>query len=429
MKKFNVLVFPGGTEIGLEIHRALHLCKNIRLFSAGGKNSSHAPLVYARHISVPGINEPGWIDVLNKIIIDNCIDYIFPGYDDMIVALASNQDRLKAKTVSSPLETCLITRSKSETYLLLNRFLPTPHIFKDADSIKQFPVFVKPDKGHGSKDICIVTDRDRLFDVLREKKGLIITEYLPGEEYTVDCFSDREAGLLFCSGRIRNKIRNGISICSSIAQDQTVFVDYAKTISSRLKLHGAWFFQVKKSTDGVFKLLEIAPRIACTMALHRVIGINFPLLSIYEQERIPVSLLSNDVFVEINRALVNRYQHRIKFSTVYACLDDTILLNGNVNVMIIAFLYRCLQEKKKIVLLTRQSKDIMGTLEKYRLTSLWDDIIYLNNETSNTNYIKEPDAILIDNSFKERKMASERFGIYTFDCSMVEMLLDERDLT
>ena len=40
----------------------------------------------------------------------------------------------------------------------------------------------------------------------------IVCEYLPGEEYTVDCFSDREHGLLFAGARVRRRTRNGISV-------------------------------------------------------------------------------------------------------------------------------------------------------------------------------------------------------------------------
>ena len=52
MRMYDVLVFPGGTEIGLEIQRALCQCKDIRLYSAGLDVSNHAPYVFARHFSV-----------------------------------------------------------------------------------------------------------------------------------------------------------------------------------------------------------------------------------------------------------------------------------------------------------------------------------------------------------------------------------------
>jgi len=425
-KIYNVLVFPGGTEIGLEIHRALQHCKDIKLFSAGSNVTNHGPYVYARHVIIPRIDEVGWLEALNRIVVDNSIDYIFPAYDDIIVALVENADRIKASIVSSPLETCRITRSKLMTYRYLSGFLPVPVLYTDINLIDCYPVFVKPDKGQGSEDTHFVCNREQLEQLLNKKKELITMEYLPGEEYTVDCFSDRDAGLLFCSGRERVRTKSGISMGSRIAVHQEIFAEYARIISSRLIFYGAWFFQVKRERDSIYKLLEVAPRIAGTMALHRVQGINFPLLSINEQERMPVVLLKNDFYVEIDRALINRYKHQIEYSTIYVDLDDTLILNDKVNIQVISFIYQCINEGKRIVLITKHDKDLKQTLDKYRLNGICDHIVHIGRSDSKADYIREHDAILIDDSFSERKTASERLGIYTFDCSMLEVLSDER---
>lgn len=425
-KMYNVLVFPGGTEIGLEINKALGQCKNIRLFSAGSNVSNHAPFVFSRHFIVPSIYEENWIERLNELLVANSIDYIFPAYDDIIVALVQNSEKIRAGVVSSPLETALITRSKSMTYRHMSGFLPVPALYPDASVIDKFPVFVKPDKGQGSQDTHVVESRDQLAHLLKEKKERIITEFLPGNEYTVDCFSDRKAGLLFCCGRERVRTRSGISMNSRISESQDIFLEYARILSSRFVFHGAWFFQVKKDSEGIFKLLEVAPRIAGTMALHRAQGINLPLLSIYEQERIPVTLLKNNTGLEIDRALVNRYRMQIEYSVVYVDLDDTLILNEQVNVPLVSFIFQCLNRGKKVVLITKHQKDLDRTLEKYRLQGLFDKIIHIGRSDEKADFIDGDGAIFIDDSFSERKKVSDRLGIYTFDCSMIEVLMDER---
>ena len=426
MKKYHVLVFPGGTEIGLEIHKSLHLCKDIRLFSAGLDVSNHAPFVFARHFKVRSIHEPGWIDDLNQVISDNAIDYIFPAYDDVVVALAEHADKIEAKVVSSPVETCLMTRAKSRTYRHLSGFVPVPAIYHDPGEVASYPVFVKPDKGQGSEDTHLVTNPQQLQQLLQEKKDRIALEYLPGAEYTVDCFSDREGGLLFCSARERVRIKSGIAMSSRVASTQGSFSEYARIIASRLVFHGAWFFQLKEDPEGVLKLLEVAPRIAGTMALHRVLGLNFPLLSIYEQERIPVTVLMNNAQVEVDRSLVNRYSHNIEFSAAYVDLDDTLILNGRVNITAVAFVYQCINQGKKVVLLTKHGDDLSTTLTKYRLAGLFTEIIHLGKGDTKADFIRERDAILVDDSFSERKSVQDRLGISTFDCSMLEMLFDGR---
>lgn len=420
----HVLVFPGGTEIGLEINRALSWCKDIKLFSAGESVSNHAPYVFQRHYEVSSVRNPQFVEELNEVIRENAIDYVFPAHDDVVVALAQNAHRIAAGIVTSPLETCLIARSKSATYRLLAATMPVPELL-DPQRVKQFPVFVKPDKGQGSQHAQIVYDVDQLPQALGQCRDPIILEYLPGEEFTVDCFSDRNAGLLFCGGRQRIRTRNGISMDSEPAQDE-VFVEYARRISKRLEFHGAWFFQVKRDRYGVFKLLEIAPRIAGTMAVYRVLGVNFPLLSIYEQRGVPTRIMANPIHVRIDRALVNRYSHNVSYKTVYVDLDDTLIVNDVVNTELIRFLYQCINVGKRIVLLTKHTGDLTVTLKTHRLNEVFDEVIQLGSSACKADHINDTDAIMIDDSFGERTQAQDMLGILTFDCSMVEMLLDDR---
>jgi hypothetical protein len=425
MKIFNVLVFPGGTEIGLEIQRAMCHCKDVHLFSAGSDVSNHAPYVFARHFVIPTIYESVWIDRLNQIIAEQKIDYIFPAYDDIVVALAQNASRINAKIISSPLDTCMITRSKTLTYHYFAGKIPVPVQFADIESIEQYPIFLKPDKGQGSAHTHIAYNKQQLACLFNQEHEHILLEYLPGEEYTIDCFSDRDQGLLFCGGRQRTRTKSGISMHSRPISEP-LFNEYAQLISSELTFHGAWFFQLKKDGQDTYKLLEIAPRIAGTMALHRGLGINLALLSLYEQERIPVKVLGRNMCIEIDRSLVNRYSHQIKYSTVYVDFDDTLILNGQINTDLVQFLFQCINSNIRIILITKHAEDITITLKRHRLAGIFDGIIHLRRSDSKSDYIDSSDAILIDDSFSERKSVEEKLGMPTFDCSMLEVLIEHR---
>ena len=157
---YDVQVFPGGTEVGLEIQRAPCECKDVRLHSAGLGASNHAPHVFAWHFVIPSVYEPGWIASLSKIIIEQGVDHVFPAYDDVLIALAQNAERIKARIVSSPLETCLITRSKLQTYQLFSGVLPIPTLYNSPEAVDQYPVFVKPDRGQGSQDTHVIDNRN-----------------------------------------------------------------------------------------------------------------------------------------------------------------------------------------------------------------------------------------------------------------------------
>jgi len=424
-RTFHVLIFPGGTEIGLEVHKSLCHLKNVRLYSAGQDVSQHAPYVFHRHCIVPGVHEPDWLEHLNRVIRTEAIDYVFPAHDDVLEALARNEAELGCRVVTSPPETCLVCRSKSLTHRRLADAVPMPRLYEDWREADPFPVFVKPDRGQGSRGAAVARDRGRLAELMAESPDLLVSENLPGAEYTVDCFSDREAGLLFCAGRARIRTRNGISMhCRS--ESNEVFREYARAISGRLTFHGAWFFQVKQDAAGCFKLLEAAPRIAGTMALHRVMGVNFPLLSLYEQERIPCEILLNPGPVELDRALVNRYRHQLDYAAVYVDLDDTLILDGRVHTGLVRFLYQSLNQGKRLVLLTRRRNDLYQTLQRYRLGGLFDQVVRVEDGECKADKIADSRAIFIDDSFSERLAVGRRAGIPTFDLSMIEMLMDDR---
>jgi len=427
IKKKKVLVFPGGTEIGLEIWKSLRYCKDITIYSAGSDVSNHASYVFQNHFIVPDVHSNNWSNILSEIINKYEIDYIIPAHDDVIVALANNIDKFNAKIISSPPSTCYITRSKSKTYNKFKNLIPIPKVFKLSE-VASFPVFVKPDEGQGSQGAYKVDDLDTLKALLKNNSNLIILEYLSGKEYTIDCFTDRIKGLLFCNGRERIRVRSGISMNSKPMDDKKnkIFKKYAKIISQKLEFHGAWFFQLKSNSLGTLKLLEIAPRISGTMATYRVTGINFPLLSIYESDGYEINVMTNIYDVEIDRALMNRYKHNIEYNKVYVDLDDTLIFNNKVNTHLIGFLFQAINNGSKVILITKTNKNIEHILKKWRLADIFDEIIVLNKDQSKADFINPNGAIFIDDSFSERKSVFHKHKIPTFDCSMIELLIDER---
>lgn len=426
MAKRRVLVFPAGTEIGLEIFQALKYCKEVDLFGAGQDISNHARFAYHDYYILPSIHEPGCVDGLIGLCQSLCIDYIFPAYDDIIIALSREADRLPAKVISSPSSACEITRSKSDTYRALSRNIRVPRLFASSEAVSSYPVIVKPDRGQGSFGITRADNEEVLIRAIKAIRDPIICEYLPGEEYTIDCFSDRERGVLFAGARSRRRIRNGISV-NTLTESLPEAKEMANLIGRKLGLRGAWFFQLKRAQDGQLVLLEVAPRIAGAMAAHRVSGVNFPLLSIFEEERLPISVRPIDGIIELDRALGNRYRHSIRFSTLYIDLDDTLLVNGRVNILAMKLLFQCINNGKKIVLLSRHRSDLDQTLARHRLSGLFDEIIHLGETEKKSAHIKQGDAIFVDDSFAERMDVSEHCNIPTFDFSMIELLTEQAE--
>lgn len=420
-----ILIFPAGTEIGMEIHNALKYFKYFELFGASGVDD-HSRMIFENYIgNVPFFDDETFIPALNKIVDDNKIDYIFPAHDSVVLKLAENREKLKCDIITSDYYTCDICRSKKKTYDLFPEI--SPKVFKTIEEITEYPIFMKPDVGQGSQGAVKSKNKEETKFYLNENDTLLMLEYLPGNEYTIDCFTDKDKNLLFCGMRQRIRTRNGISVnAKTIINLDPKILEMANIINDKLNLRGMWFFQVKFDANGEYKLLEIAPRVAGTMCLYRNDGINFPLLSLYDRMNQPIKIIQNKLNIEVDRALTNRFRIDYKYDIVYVDYDDTIYIKNKVNKFLMMFLYQCINDNIKIILLTKHKKDIYESLEKNKISRyIFDEIILLKDTDEKFKYINNNSkAIFIDDSFNERKKINNNCNIPCFDIDMLESLID-----
>lgn len=419
-----VLITPAGTEIGREIFSSLRYEKSVELILAGADYDNHARYLNEEYLLLRGVNEEGWLEDLQAFVHKHSIDFIFPAHDDVLLAYATHQNKINAKVIAPDHETCAITRSKYRTYNAVHDLIRVPRCYHDINDITDWPVFVKPDCGQGSQGALKISDRTALEEHVIKNSGLLVCEYLPGEEFTVDCFTQSGKGLLFCQARTRERIRAGISMASRNVEIAGITM-IAQALSHRLNLFGSWFFQIKLANNGDPVLLEVAPRIAGTMALNRVRGINFPLLSIYEHMGVPVSINPLEGNIKISRALLNRYKNEIHYKCVYIDFDDTLVVRNQICLPLITFIFQCINNKIPCWLITRHAGNIVEALNKWRIENLFEGVIHLQCNEKKSDYIVNAESIFIDDSFRERQDVSETLGIPTFDLSMIELLLNE----
>lgn len=424
-----VLVFPCGSEIGLEIFRSLQYEKDIELWGGSSVPSNHGKYLFQNYIEgIPFVNEENFIPDLNEFLESYGIDYIFPAMDSVVLELSKNPDRLFSKVIGSSYETNSVCLSKRKTYRLFDGKVPVPAVYRLEDvtaGAGEFPLFLKPDVGYGSRGTYLAGSKEEISFYLERDPSLLILEYLPGKEYTVECFTDRGGRLRFVGGRERVRIQNGISVHSEEVVHRD-FTGTAEVVNKHLEFRGTWFFQLKENKKGELALMEIAARAAGTMALFRNKGVNLPLLSFYDARDMDVEIIPNNYKIEIDRALTNRFNIDIDYDCVYVDFDDCIIVNGKINTTLIMFLYQCINNDKKIILLTKHVGDLEKELKRFRLAHLFDEIIHLPVNDFKGDHMTYGPAIFIDDSFSERAAVSRHNGIPVFDLSAVESLIDWR---
>lgn len=422
-----VLVFPCGSEIGLEIHAALRFNKTVQLFGVSSV-PDHGEYVYARYRQINAqVDSADFIEQINALVEEWGIDMVMPAHDSVILALAERRADVRAMVIAPELEVARVCRNKNSTYARFadSGFVPRT-IAEPAPGI--YPIFAKPAVGQGSQGAERVLDLARHEQLLHSGVEYVFSEYLPGDECTVDCISDASGALLHISPRVRERIKSGISVATRPVSAGPQIRAIAERIAEVLCLRGAWFFQVKQNTGGNWRLLEIAPRIAGSMALSRNRGINYALLTLYAYQGVPFSVHAQDFPIRLDRALANRFRVEHDYDCVYLDLDDTLIVEGRVNPMLAALLYQWLAQNVAVVLVTRHAQCPRQTLQHYRLAeSLFEDILHIQDGTSKSRVIDpRRRAIFIDDSWRERLDVSRECGIPVFDIDAVEQLLDAR---
>ena len=429
----NVIIFSGGSYPGIEIYYAL---KDSVVFHPimASSYSDHSSFVTEDYMeNLPFTYEDDFVEKLNKILVERNVEFIIPTHDTIAMVLMENAEKLVATVVCSPKETAELCRFKSKTYEKLAGCSFVPSLYKEIVEEIDFPLFAKPDDGQGSVGTQIVNDKNE-FETVLESGNKVVCEYLPGDEYTIDCFTNKNGELLFINPRKRSRIQYGISARAEAVYNEAPFIEIAKTVNSKIRFRGYWFIQLKKDKNGKLKLLELCTRFSGTFNHSQGYGVNLPLLAVSDFAGMDVSVTKNNYRVTTDKSFIDRYVLDYEYNRVYVDYDDTITSNKgrSVNPFVMAYLYQCKNEGKQIVLLTRHSvsegSHLFDDMERLGVSkSLFNKITELSWDDEKSSFIdnKNP-SVFIDNSFAERKKISEKLNIPVFDVAHVGCLFDWR---
>ena len=426
MKTYNILVFPCGTEIANEVINSLKFHKYFKVKFASSEKMSYCNFHGEKIHPLPYVTNENFLNDLTKIIEEEEISFIIPAHDDVAYALSQIQDDIAAKVIGQSKEVNEIVRFKDKTYDYFRKILPIANTYEKEEEIV-FPIFVKPKRGQGSQDSFLL-EGQKAFSAFKAKYPIddfVWMEYLDGEEYTIDCFSDN-GDVLYAGGRTREKMTRGISVQSTFVTDkelQKEFYDFAKTISQKLKMHGLWFYQMKHDREGELKLLEIGPRVSGTMMLNRARGVNFVELSLFQKLGFSVEVIVNDIEVSLGRALVPKYKTNIEYDNLYIDFDDTLFLEEKyINTDVMRLIFQAKNANKNVYLITKNKKNnLTKVLHQFGISHIFDDIIHISDTDKKVKYMKK-NSLLIDDSFQERKEAVNN-GLYAFGNDAIGVLI------
>jgi hypothetical protein len=429
-KTINVLLFPIGSTVCLEVYNSLRCLREVKVFAAGSVRGEGKGLFYDRPDdcidNLPFESEEGFAVAVQEVVEQFNIDLIIPGMDSSIAVLKrlESQQRLSCRVAGPELQVAQVCANKRLTYKVFANNAFCPQFFTD-DKNLTYPVFVKPQEGYGSKGAFRANDAAELKAHMGTTDApLIFCEYLPGKEYTVDCFSDVTHRLRFVQARDRSLVKNGMSTKTMASQQsvQNEALCIAEAIAGQLAMRGAWFFQLKEDLNGNLKLLEVACRIGGSSALARYTGVNLSALTVFDamgQAVVISPIPSHPVVVQTLKVCAFSalsYQH------LYIDFDDCLYLQGRyVNPDLMAVIYHAKNHHKQVHLLSRHKGNLQKSLARLGLSNLFDSVTHITDPSANKSQYMRPHSLLIDDSFRERQDAIQQ-GFMALDMSEMDLL-------
>jgi carbamoyl-phosphate synthase large subunit len=262
---------------------------------------------------MPPAGDPDYLNsVLEKAGSFHC-NVLLPVTTLELYKLAEHQELLKSAGLQmaiSPYDALFVANHKARLYRFLQthnlpcvdfRSAKTKNELLAAMTVLGFPknkVLMKPAEGNGSRGIRIVASLEEVqSQYFNTKAGSLVTspdaleaelpdnfplemllcEYLPGDEYSVDLLVNR-GETLACAIRLRSKIVSGISVKGRFVEDKEMEETTAALVK-KLELHGPVGIQYKRNAEGRPIILEINPRLQGAVSTARYVGLNFPLMA------------------------------------------------------------------------------------------------------------------------------------------------------
>lgn len=235
--------------------------------------SDIAPAIYEadKFYIVPKMTDTRYIDVILDICKKENISGVLSLIDPELSILAKHKadfEKLGVTVIGSDYDICERTLNKYDMYMWLKEhgyncaktYTDRDEFYKDVDAgVISYPVFVKPICGSASIAISKVYDRETVDLLFAHTDGLMIQEFLDGQEIGADCYIDMVSGEVV-SVFTKKKIvmRAGETDKSVSFKDEKLF-DLIERFCKEFKFSGQIDIDIF-DVNGKYYISEVNPR-------------------------------------------------------------------------------------------------------------------------------------------------------------------------
>ncbi|MBR3171033.1 MAG: ATP-grasp domain-containing protein [Lachnospiraceae bacterium] len=306
----NILILAAGTR-----NKVVQYFK--KTFEGVGKviatdASRLAPAIYEAdsYYIVPPITAPGYIDVILDICKKERINGVLSLIDPELSLLAANEEKFKSigtTVIGSSFDLCEMSLDKMQMYKWLvehsyncaRSWMNKEKFYKAVDAGEiSYPVFLKPARGSASINISKVYNMDTIDVIFNHENGIMIQEFLNGQEIGADVYIDMISGevvSIFTKKKI--VMRAGETDKAVSFKNQELF-----DLIERFVLEAGYKGQIDIDifdVNGVYYISEVNPRF----------GGGYP--HAYESGCDHMRLILNNLKGETNQRLIGSYDDGI----------------------------------------------------------------------------------------------------------------------
>ena len=202
----NILILSAGTRNKIVQYFVRELNGSGKVIATD--MSELAPAIYEadKYYIVPKMTDQNYLDIILKICEDEQVDGVLSLIDPELSFLANNKEKFESigtVVVGSSYELCELSLDKFQMYnwLLEHKYIcAKSYIYKELfyqdleNGVITYPVFVKPARGSASIAISKVYDKETVELLLAHDDGLMIQEFLNGQEIGADVYIDMLSG-------------------------------------------------------------------------------------------------------------------------------------------------------------------------------------------------------------------------------------------
>lgn len=238
-----------------------------------------------RRLVLPLGKAPAFAARLLEYCVAHRIDLVVPTVDAELAALAGQSEEFSRRAIRlmlaplPALSTCLDKWALHQACEGVVR-RPRTAVFEPGLDVRgwRFPLVIKPRVGSGGRGVRVLNTPEELSQVARSS-ALLVQEWLPGNEYSVDVLSDQDGRVISAVPRERLRVDSGVAVVARVIRDHELIAAAAR-VAMAVGLTYVCNVQFKRDRAGRISLLEINPRFPGTMPATVAAGVNMPRLSI-----------------------------------------------------------------------------------------------------------------------------------------------------